>query len=817
MCVRSRVIHTEADVNVGLALDLDKPDFTGSTVLESNGTSLTVNSRLGDDVSGNITSYGNVLTFKDDTIDLFGDVNKSTASSDGSPSLASTAGESLIDASSVGSVAVLDEPSLTSDKTTQFTTDIKSTEKFSSQIPPDSPTPTLSSVTNSSLVAKETLTGNLQTSPSVANINNVPETTPYVNTEITGALSVDDAAAVGLEITGTVLDATLDLATTGNPVTDDVATTPAPDTAEVDLVQNLPVLSKTTDGFDLIMDSAIEAAINDNVKLDTTTAEPSTTQAVQIDSTSAPLLGSDAGTTETVQTSTDTNSATANAGSTDTNIVTANVGSTDTNIVTANVESTDTNSFTANAGFTDTNSVTANSGSTDTNSVTVNAESTDTNIVTANAGFTNNNSVTDNAGSTDTNSVTPNVGSTDTNSVTAYADDGHLSPADTATEVVTTETVQESSTVKVLPLISDDAQTLETGVSVSASITVEPPLDTTTSADNVVNAQIKTTEQFTEPVRTSSISTEENLKSTENPIVSTEESSSVSPKGDTASSTARNSVLKDFSMDTTVQNQEETTNEVDQLISTTVVDKTIASVVVDQTTSVIPVDQTASGLADVKVQTTETKPEVDITVESPVQMETTTKSSPTDSTMLTMTESAKVEETGSHVSDVISSQPIEPTKSAVRETTQQTALPADVQVTTGTDEQISARTTSMNEADTTSPVTSPADEKTTESASSTSDFSLNIEQTKSTASSALESADPAIAATSTTESATTSTPTVSTTTESTAAAATTTTTMAAPTTVSTTQRPCPVFKTKYNRNDLIVTTEPEGCTMLVHV
>ena len=794
MCVRSRVIHTEADVNVGLALDLDKPDFTGSTVLESNGTSLTVNSRLGDDVSGNITSYGNVLTFKDDTIDLFGDVNKSTASSDGSPSLASTAGESLIDASSVGSVAVLDEPSLTSDKTTQFTTDIKSTEKFSSQIPPDSPTPTLSSVTNSSLVAKETLTGNQQTSPSVANINNVPETTPYVNTEITGALPVDDAVAVGLEITGTVLDATLDLAPTGNPVTDDVATTPAPDTAEVDLVQNLPVLSKTTDGFDLIMDSAIEAAINDNVKLDTTTAEPSTTQAVQIDSTSAPLLGSDAGTTETVQTSTETNSATANAGS------------------------TDTNSFTDNAGFTDTNSVTANSGSTDTNSVTANAESTDTNIVTANAGFTDNNSVTDNAGSTDTNSVTPNVGSTDTNSVTAYADDGHLSPADTATEVVTTETVQENSTVKVLPLISDDAQTLETGVSVSASITVEPPLDTTTSADNVVNAQIKTTEQFTEPVRTSSISTEEILKSTENPIVSTEESSSVSPKGDTASSTARNSVLKDFSMDTTVQNQEETTNEVDQLISTTVVDKTIASVVVDQTTSVIPVDQTASGLADVKVQTTDTKPEVDITVESPVQMETTTKSSPTDSTMLTMTESAKVEETGSHVSDVISSQPVEPTKSAVRETTQQTALPADVQVTTGTEEQISARTTSMNEADTTSPVTSPADEKTTESASSTSDFSLNIENTKSTASSALESADPAIAGTSTTESATTSTPTVSTTTESTTAATTTTTTTtAAPTTVSTTQRPCPVFKTKYNRNDLIVTTEPEGCTMLVHV
>ena len=793
MCVRSRVIHTEADVNVGLALDLDKPDFTGSTVLESNGTSLTVNSRLGDDVSGNITSYGNVLTFKDDTIDLFGDVNKSTASSDGSPSLASTAGESLIDASSVGSVAVLDEPSLTSDKTTQFTTDIKSTEKFSSQIPPDSPTPTLSSVTNSSLVAKETLTGNLQTSPSVANINNVPETTPYVNTEITGALPVDDAAAVGLEITGTVLDATLDLATTGNPVTEDVATTPAPDTAEVDLVQNLPVLSKTTDGFDLIMDSAIEAAINDNVKLDTTTAEPSTTQAVQIDSTSAPLLGSDAGTTETVQTSTETNSATANAGS------------------------TDTNSFTDNAGFTDTNNVTANSGSTDTNSVTANAESTDTNIVTANAGFTDNNSVTDNAGSTDTNSVTPNVGSTDTNSVTAYADDGHLSPADTATEVVTTETVQESSTVKVLPLISDNAQTLETGVSVSASITVEPPLDTTTSADNVVNAQIKTTEQFTEPVRTSSISTEENLKSTENPIVSTEESSSVSPSGDTASSTARNSVLKEFSIDTTVQNQEDPTNEVDQLISTTVFNKTIASLVVDQTTSVVPVDQTASGLADVKVQTTETKPEIDITVESPVQMETTTKSSQTDSTMLTMTESAKGEETGSHVSDVISSQPIEPTKAAVRETTQQTALPADVQVTTGTEEQISARTTSMNEADTTSPVTSPADEKTTESASSTSDFSLNIEQTKSTATSAMESADPAIAATSTTESATTSTPTVSTTTESTAAAAATTTTTAAPTTVSTTQRPCPVFKTKYNRNDLIVTTEPEGCTMLVHV
>lgn len=731
-CVESGLIHTEFHVDADLALSVDQKDIANDTlptIPESNDASIASETRTDGNVSGNTTAANKILIIKNETKELFEDFNKSLVSSNSSPEtspfIGSATGESLIDVSSKGNVAAVDDANLTSDKTTQITTDIKSTQTFSSQIPPDSPTPTFSSVTNSSLVAKESVINGEQiaTVPSVSSnidVTDVPtQTPPLSSTEVLASVPSDDVQILAAETTGAaVLDATLETVTTLTPGVGEVSTTPTPAVADAELVENLSMLSKTTDGFDLIMDSAIEAAINESKGIfDTTTSDTSATPAIQeIVSTGGPSLNS--GTTETVQTST--------------------------------------------------------------GSVFETLDVSASNNIDANE------------------SISPSLN-------------------------ISTDTT------------TDGVENVDMAASISLSLTtvVETLIETTTSADNVVNAQIKTTEKFTEPVITPVVSTGESLQSTETPRVPTAISSTVKPTDSTDNvATSTEGVVK--SSDSIVENQVGTTNTVDQ---------SLPAVVVDQTTS---------DVVEATVETSETKSMVDTTSETNAQQDTTTTMQSTaesvsaTSAASTETGSTKIEGTISNVSDM-ASQVVEATVSATTEqakeeiegtistvsdmtsqvieatvsaTTQQAkeenTVEVAVQSTTDnivqpTEEVATGQATTNIVAETTNSVTTSVDLAQTSNIVSSTSSSIdgNIDMTESITTSNLETTDaPSTdAPTTTTESTTTSTTTKRT---------TTTRTTEAPSTASTTQRPCPVYQTKYNRNDLLVTTEPEGCTMLVY-
>lgn len=737
-CVESGLIHTEFHVDADLALSVDQKDTandTLSTISESNDASIASETRTDGKVSGNTTAADKILIIKNETKELFEDFNKSLVSSNSSPEtsmfIGSATGESLIDASSKGNVAAVDDANLTSDKTTQITTDIKSTQTFSSQIPPDSPTPTFSSVTNSSLVAKESVTNaeQIATVPSVSSTIDVTEvptqTPPLSSTEVLASVPSDDVQISAAETTwAAVLDATLETVTTSTSGVGDVSTTPTSAVPDAELVEKLSMLSMTTDGFDLIMDSAIEAAINESKGIfDTTTSDTSAAPANQeIVSTGGPSL--DSGTTETVQTS--------------------------------------------------------------------------------------------------TGSVFETLDVSTSNNI--YANESISSSSNISTDTTT-----------------NGVENVDIAASMSITTAVETPVETTTSADNVVNAQIKTTEIFTEPVITPVVSTGERLQSTETPTVPTARSSTVKPTESTDNVATSTEVVVKYA-DSFDENQVGTTNTVDQ---------SLPAVVVDPTTS---------GVMEATVETSETKPMVDTKSatnaeqDTTTTMQSTTESVSATSAASTGTGNTKIEGTISTVSDE-TSQVVEATVSA---TTQQAKGEIEGTVSTVSDRTsqvveatVSATTQQFTEKNTievavqsttvnivqptedvatgqatTDNIVQPTEEvansvaDTTNSmttanpvSSTSSSMKGSVDMTGSKTTSSLETTDaPSTDAptTTTTESATISTTTIKKTT------AMTTKITEAPSTASTTQRPCPMYQTKYNRNDLLVTTEPEGCTMLVY-
>lgn len=707
-CVESGLIHTEFHVDADLALSVDQKDTandTLSTISESNDASIASETRTDGKVSGNTTAADKILIIKNETKELFEDFNKSLVSSNSSPEtsmfIGSATGESLIDASSKGNVAAVDDANLTSDKTTQITTDIKSTQTFSSQIPPDSPTPTFSSVTNSSLVAKESVTNaeQIATVPSVSStidVTDVPtQTPPLSSTEVLVSVPSDDVQISAAETTGAaVLDATLETVTTSTSGVGDVSTTPTPAVPDAELVEKLSMLSMTTDGFDLIMDSAIEAAINESKGIfDTTTSDTSAAPANQeIVSTGGPSL--DSGTTETVQTS--------------------------------------------------------------------------------------------------TGSVFETLDVSTSNNI--YANESISSSSNISTDTTT-----------------NGVENVDMAASMSITTAVETPVETTTSADNVVNAQIKTTEIFTEPVITPVVSTGERLQSTETPTVPTARSSTVKPTESTDNVATSTEVVVKYA-DSFDENQVGTTNTVDQ---------SLPAVVVDPTTS---------GVMEATVETSETKPMVDTKSATNAEqdtmttMQSTTESVSATSAASTGTGNTKIEGTISTVSDR-TFQVVEATVSATtQQFTEKNTIEVAVQSTTvnivqPTEDVATGQATTDNivqpteelaniVADTTNSMTTA-----NPVSSTSSSMKGSVDMTGSITTSSLETTDaPSTDAptTTTTESATISTTTIKKTT------AMTTKITEAPSTASTTQRPCPMYQTKYNRNDLLVTTEPEGCTMLVY-
>lgn len=707
-CVESGLIHTEFHVDADLALSVDQKDTandTLSTISESNDASIASETRTDGKVSGNTTAADKILIIKNETKELFEDFNKSLVSSNSSPEtsmfIGSATGESLIDASSKGNVAAVDDANLTSDKTTQITTDIKSTQTFSSQIPPDSPTPTFSSVTNSSLVAKESVTNaeQIATVPSVSSnidVTDVPtQTPPLSSTEVLASVPSDDVQISAAETTGAaVLDATLETVTTSTSGVGDVSTTPTSAVPDAELVEKLSMLSMTTDGFDLIMDSAIEAAINESKGIfDTTTSDTSAAPANQeIVSTGGPSL--DSGTTETVQTS--------------------------------------------------------------------------------------------------TGSVFETLDVSTSNNI--YANESISSSSNISTDTTT-----------------NGVENVDMAASMSITTAVETPVETTTSADNVVNAQIKTTEIFTEPVITPVVSTGERLQSTETPTVPTARSSTVKPTESTDNVATSTEVVVKYA-DSFDENQVGTTNTVDQ---------SLPAVVVDPTTS---------GVMEATVETSETKPMVDTTSatnaeqDTTTTMQSTTESVSATSAVSTGTGNAKIEGTISTVSDE-TSQVVEATVSATtQQFTEKNTIEVAVQSTTvnivqPTEDVATGQATTDNIVQPTEEVANIVADTTNSMttanpvSSTSSSMKGSVGMTGSITTSSLETTDaPSTNAptTTTTESATISTTTIKKTT------AMTTKITEAPSTASTTQRPCPVYQTKYNRNDLLVTTEPEGCTMLVY-
>lgn len=279
------------------------------TTSEPNVTSSVFESVTDSNVSGKLAATDKTLIFNQGTTELSAKLSDSvkevvaSTSTDTFNTFGSAEGETVIDKKV--DVPVLVEPDVIGNDTTQTTTGIKSTQKFSSQIPSDSPMPTLSPVTNSSLVVKESVTmADAEKSDNTASPNvEVNSSNANIPTDMQITVVEETRIASGDPLNSdTSIDATEK--TNLKPFT--------PPTVNADIVQDLTVLSNTTDGFDLIMDSTIDSSINvGNVQFDANStihskAAPSVVMlSGDPEVTSAGELNLDSGASTTIQSSAD--------------------------------------------------------------------------------------------------------------------------------------------------------------------------------------------------------------------------------------------------------------------------------------------------------------------------------------------------------------------------------------------------------------------------------------------------------------------------------------------------------------------------------
>ncbi|XP_052673726.1 mucin-5AC-like isoform X1 [Crassostrea angulata] len=794
-CVESGLIHTEFHVDAELALGVDQKDNANDTspmMRESNDASVVSETRTDSNVSSNTTAADKILIIKNETKELFEDFNKSLVSSNSSPEtslfIGSATGESLIDASSKGNVAAVDDANLTSDKTTQITTDIKSTQTFSSQIPPDSPTPTLSSVTNSSLVAKESVTNaeQITTFPSVSSNMDVTDvhtqTPPLSSTEVLASAPSDDVQVSVSETTGgAVLDGTLETVSTSAPAVGDVSTTPLPAVADAELVENLSMLSKTMDGFDLIMDSAIEASINESKGLfDTTVSDTSAAPANQeIVSTGGPSL--DSGTTETVLTSTGSVfetlaiSASNNIGASESISSSSNI-STDT--TTNGVENVDMAASMSITTAVETPIETTTSADNVVSAQIKTTEKFTEPVITPVV------STGESLQSTETPTVPTPVSAT-------------VKPTDSTDNVVT-------STERMV--ISSDS-TVENQVGTINTDDLSPPtvvVDQATS--DVVETTVETLENKPIVDTTSETNAQQDTTTMQNTAESVSATSSASSGTGSTKIEGTISTVSDMTSQAVEAKVSSTTPQAKEEIEGTI------STVSDMTSEVVEAAVSATTQQVTNKNTIEVA--VQSTTDNNVQpTEEVATSQPTSDNIVQRTEEVATSQATSDnivqpteevaTSQVTSDNIMQPTEEVA---TSQATSDSIVQPT---EEVATDQATSNIVADTNNSVTTSVDLAQTANlvSSTSSSITGTVDMTESITTNNLETTDaPSTnAPTTTTESVTTTTTTKRT---------TTTATTEAPSTASTTPRPCPVYQTKYNRNDLLVTTEPEGCTMI---
>ncbi|XP_062568294.1 mucin-2-like [Saccostrea cucullata] len=731
-------------------VNFPEENITIGITAETNVSSTSLESQFDGNISGNIAVNENTRVMPIEIMDPSSILGHSDMIN---TLTVSQKNETLIDVNSTESVSIVIES--TGDNTTQTSTEIKSTEKFSSQIPSDSPTPTLSSVTNSSLVAKELVTeaervNNSTTESSNIEINETilmtaqPSDTGGVETTVPS----NNLETTTAEENGAALDVTMNTVTTTNSAAVDLSASPfIQPSADAGHVQDLRMLSNSTDGFDLIMDSTIDSVDIGTVRIETNST----------------------GTTE----------------------VTNNIGTVSESLDPPSVDAMSFNSGTSEP-------------------VQSSTESSVTPVSSSTGSFEGN---------------SPGI-----------------------TETVTFETARGTTLSTGVPSISADAENNNVGSLLSTG--TESVSVTTTSMDKLINPQIQTTDQVTLPAVTVTTTMSNSLQATSKPTfpstyyttvitnqptVLITESTPVINKPtvsitDSSSITDSTSVIPDkptipITDSTLVITNKSTAPITDSApvinkptvpitdsapIVTTdsvlppILIKSVSAETDDQTSTQYQIESTSNSNKDTMVnvevtsEVTGTKSNLEATTETSQQLkstsngplESTTESSASSLLSTTLKGALSIDsENNSIVSrPEAASLIVESTANAgeTRKTTEKNTVVMSVELP-GIDTETTQPVTATSKMTT---AQSTTDNKVEITGAMTSRLTTKVETT-------VPMINDPITTTTTT--------------------ATTTTQAPSTTTVSTTPRPCPVYQSKYNRNDLIVSTDPEGCVMIAKI